>query len=164
MKDKKGKKVQTAIIGAAGEYLVLSRLLQRGILSSLSPFNAYRADILVNTMDGGRASYIQVKTTTKVGKSEWNVSEKDMRNFDENMFYCFVEINSDPQKIYVIPAKKVSQVLVESDRAYMASPMRDGSKRREHKYRLIKNHFQVKVRAAPDGWMDKYLENWDQFM
>ena len=149
------------LIGAAGEYLVLSRLLQRGILSSLSPFHACKADILVNPVNGGDASYIQVKTTTKVNKSEWNVSEKDLKQNDKNMFYCFVELNSSPQRVFVIPARKVSQVLIDSDRAYMKKPMKDGSKRTEHKYRLLKNNFGTNVKSAPSGWMDEYLENWE---
>ena len=149
------------LIGAAGEYLVLSRLLQRGILSSLSPFNSYKADILVNPVNGGDAFYIQVKTTTKIDKSEWNVSEKDLEHNDKNMFYCFVELNSNPQRIFVIPAKKVSQVLIDSDRAYMNKPMKNGRKRTEHKYRLLKNNFGTTVKSAPSGWMDKYLENWE---
>lgn len=149
------------LIGAAGEYLVLSRLLQRGILSSLSPFNSYKADILVNPVNGGDAFYIQVKTTTKIDKSEWNVSEKDLKHNDKNMFYCFVELNSTPQRIFVIPAKKVSQVLIDSDRAYMNKPMKDGSKRTAHKFRLLKNDFSTTVKSAPSGWMDKYLENWE---
>ena len=149
------------LIGAAGEYLVLSRLLQRGILSSLSPFNAFKADILVNPANGGDASYIQVKTTTKVNKSEWNVSEKDLKHDDNNMFYCLVELNSSPQRIFVIPANKVSQVLIDSDRAYMKTPMKDGSKRVEHKYRLLKNNFGTTVKSAPNGWMDEYLEKWE---
>lgn len=153
-------KIDKNLIGAAGDYLAMSRLLQRGILCSLSPFNSYKADILVNPVDGRDASYIQVKTTTK-NKSEWNVSTQDMTNIDKNMFYCFVQINSNPQRIYVIPASKVSEVLIDSDRAYMKKPMRDGSKREEHKYRLIKNKFDLKIKSAPDGWMDKYLENWD---
>jgi len=150
------------LIGAAGEHLVLSRLLARAILASLSPFNAYKADILVNPTDGRNACYLQVKTTTKIGKSEWQVGEKDMENVDSNMFYCFVELNAVSQKVYVIPAKKVSQVLRESDKAWMATPMRDGSKRKEHVYRLLKNNFNVKVKSAPPGWMDKYLEKWEQ--
>ena len=149
------------LIGAAGEYLVLSRLLQRGILASLSPFNAFKADILVNPVNGGMASYIQVKTTTKVNKSEWNVSEKDLNHDDKNMFYCFVELNSNPQRIFVIPARKVSQVLIDSDRAYMKKPMKDGSIRTEHKYRLLKNNFGTNVKSAPSGWMDEYLEKWE---
>jgi hypothetical protein len=148
------------LIGAAGEHLVLSRLLQQGILSSLSPFNAYKADILINPVDGREASFIQVKTTTK-NKSEWNVSAKDMTHTDKNMFYCFVLLNSSPQRIYVIPAKKVSEVLTDADRAYLKKPMKDGSKRKNHNYRLIKNSFIVKIKSAPDGWMDKYLEKWD---
>ena len=109
-------KVDKQLIGAAGEHLVLSRLLQRGILASLSPFNAFKADILVNPLNGGSASYIQVKTTTKVNKSEWNVSEKDLKHNDKNMFYCFVELNSSPQRVFVIPARKVSQVLTTNAR------------------------------------------------
>lgn len=154
-------KIDKQLIGAAGEHLVLSRLLQRGILSSLSPFNAFKADILVNPVNGGEASYIQVKTTTKVNKSEWNVSEKDLNHDDKNMFYCFVELNSSPQRIFVIPARKVSQVLIDSDHAYMKKPMKDGSKRVEHKYRLLKNNFGTTVKSAPSGWMDEYLENWE---
>lgn len=153
--------IEKNLIGAAGEHLVLSRLLARGILASLSPFNAYKADILVNPTDGRSACYIQVKTTTKVNKSEWQVSEKDLDNDDSNMFYCFVELNSVPQKVFVIPARKVSQVLRESDRAYMATPMRDGSKRKKHVYRMLKNNFIVKVKSAPPGWMDEYLEYWE---
>ena len=87
------------LIGAAGEHLVLSRLLARAILASLSPFNAYKADILVNPTDGRNACYLQVKTTTKIGKSEWQVGEKDMENVDSNMFYCFVELNAVSQKV-----------------------------------------------------------------
>lgn len=154
-------KVDKQLIGAAGEHLVLSRLLQRGILASLSPFNAFKADILVNPLNGGVASYIQVKTTTKVNKSEWNVSEKDLNHDDKNMFYCFVELNSSLQRVFVIPARKVSQVLIDSDRAYMKKPMKDGSKRTEHKYRLLKNNFGTNVKSAPSGWMDEYLENWE---
>jgi len=154
-------KADKQLIGAAGEHLVLSRLLQRGILASLSPFNSFKADILVNPVNGGEASYIQVKTTTKLNKSEWNVSEKDLKHDDNNMFYCFVELNSSPQRIFVIPARKVSQVLIDSDRAYMKKPMKDGRKRTEHKYRLLKNNFGTNVKSAPSGWMDEYLENWE---
>jgi hypothetical protein len=39
--------------------------------------------------------------------------------------------------------------------------MKDGSKRVEHKYRLLKNNFGTTVKSAPNGWMDGYLENWE---
>ena len=42
------------LVGAAGEHLVLSRLLAKGILASQAPRGARKADILVNPLDGGR--------------------------------------------------------------------------------------------------------------
>ena len=54
MVDKKDKN----LIGAAGEHLVLSRLLSLGLLVSKSPFNAFKADILVNPTDGSKSHLI----------------------------------------------------------------------------------------------------------
>jgi hypothetical protein len=51
------------LIGAAGEHLVLSRLLARGLLALQAPRGTRKADILVNPLDGGRPVLIQVKTT-----------------------------------------------------------------------------------------------------
>ena len=46
------------LIGAAGKHLVLSRLLSLGLLASQSPFNAFKADILVNPTDGSKSHLI----------------------------------------------------------------------------------------------------------
>ena len=62
----------------------------------------------------------------------------------------------------MVPAKKVAQVLIEADKAWMKKPMRDGTKRTNNMWRMIKPKFLVNIKAAPDGWMKKYLENWDQ--
>jgi hypothetical protein len=48
-------------IGAAGEHLVLSRLLERGILASQAPCGTRKANILVNPLDGGLPQLIQGK-------------------------------------------------------------------------------------------------------
>jgi hypothetical protein len=29
---------------------------------------------------------------------------------------------------------------------------------------MLKNEFVMDIKSAPDGWMDKYLENWDQLI
>ena len=46
-------KIDTSLTGAAGEHLVLSRLLSRGVLAAQAPRGARKADILVNFLDGG---------------------------------------------------------------------------------------------------------------
>ncbi len=155
-------KIQTSLIGAAGEHLVLSRLLRKGVLASQSPFNASRYDILVNTRRNQTPVLVQVKTTSQ-GKSNWQMKPEDANSSDKNFYYCFVDLSSEPEKVYVIPSKKVSQVLVEADKAWMSKPRKDGTKKAEHKMRMLKNKFILDIKSAPDGWMDKYLEKWEVF-
>jgi hypothetical protein len=155
-------KIQTSLIGAAGEHLVLSRLLRKGVLASQSPFNASRYDILVNTRRNQTPVLIQVKTTSQ-GKSNWQMKPEDANSSDKNFYYCFVDLSTEPEKVYVVPSKKVSQVLVEADKAWMSKPRKDGTKKAEHKMRMLKNKFILDIKSAPDGWMDKYLEKWEVF-
>jgi hypothetical protein len=150
------------LIGASGEHLVLSRLLARGILAAQAPQGVRKADIIVHPLDNGTPWLIQVKTRLKGPKDGgWKLDDKHMYEVSKNLIYCFVDMQSSPERVYVIPAKKVSQVLLEADRVWMDKPMRDGSKRTKNMWRMIKPKFLVKLKSAPDGWMDKYLENWD---
>ena len=45
----------------------------------------------------------------------------------------------------------------------MSKPRKDGTKKAEHKMRMLKNKFILDIKSAPDGWMDKYLEKWEVF-
>ena len=49
MTDKQDK----SLIGAAGEHLVLSRLLANGFPAAQAPRGTRKVDILVNVIDGG---------------------------------------------------------------------------------------------------------------
>lgn len=155
-------KIQTQLIGAAGEHLVLSRLLSRGILAAQAPQGTRKADIIVHPLDGGTPWLIQVKTRLKGSAGGgWKLDDKHMEEKSPNLMYCFVDLQSVPEKVYVVPSKKVSQVLVEADKEWMKKPMRDGSKRSKNMWRMIKPSFIIKLKSAPRGWMDKYLENWN---
>jgi hypothetical protein len=156
-------KIQTQLVGAAGEHLVLSRLLSRGILAAQAPQGTRKADIIVHPLDGGTPWLIQVKTRLKgTTGGGWKLDDKHMEEKSPNLMYCFVDLQSLPEKVYVVPSKKVAQVLVEADKEWMRKPMRDGSKRSKHMWRMIKPSFILKLNSAPNGWMDKYLENWHQ--
>jgi hypothetical protein len=156
-------KIQTQLVGAAGEHLVLSRLLSRGILAAQAPQGTRKADIIVHPLDGGTPWLIQVKTRLKGSAGGgWKLDDKHMEEKSPNLMYCFVDLQSVPEKVYVVPSKKVAQVLVEADKEWMKKPMRDGSKRSKNMWRMIKPSFIIKLKSAPRGWMDKYLENWDQ--
>ena len=105
--------IENALIGAAGEHLVLSRLLSRGILASLSPRNAYKADILVNPTDGGKPLLIQVKARTGKGPTKrWTMKSKHEAMTDSNLFYCFVDLSEEHPSVYVIPAKVVASLVL----------------------------------------------------
>lgn len=105
---------------------------------------------------------IQVKTRLKGPKNGgWKLDDKHMVEVSKNLMYCFVDMQSSPERVYVIPAKKVSQVLIEADQVWMDKPMRDGSRRSKNMWRMIKPRFLVQLKSAPEGWMEKYLENWE---
>lgn len=161
--EKANKRAKSVFVGAAGEHLVLSRLYTRRLLASLAPQNAPDVDILVNPLDNRKSRVIQVKCTETVGKNRgWTMNDKHLKLVSPKLFYCFVELKSNPQKVYVIPSRKVAQVLKEADKKYMKTPKRDGSKRSSHNRRMLKPNFLVDIPSAPPGWMDKYLEKWDQ--
>ena len=156
-------KIQTQLVGAAGEHLVLSRLLSRGILAAQAPQGTRKADIIVHPLDGGTPWLIQVKTRlTGPSGSGWKLDDAHMAEKSTNLMYCFVDLQTVPERVYVVPSKKVAQVLIEADKEWMRKPMRDGSKRTKNMWRKIKPNFILKLKSAPDGWMDKYLENWEQ--
>jgi hypothetical protein len=156
-------KIQTQLVGAAGEHLVLSRLLSRGILAAQAPQGTRKADIIVHPLDGGTPWLIQVKSRLNGPKDGgWKLDDKHMNESSTNLMYCFVDLQAVPEKVYVVPAKKVAQILTEADKKWMLKPMRDGSKRTKHMWRMIKPNFILELKSAPKGWMKKYLENWDQ--
>jgi hypothetical protein len=156
--------IEKNLVGAAGEHLVLSRLLRRGLLAAQSPRGARKADIIVHPVDGGTPWLIQVKTKLKSSKSEWIMKPEHASTADPDLMYCFVDMYSLPEKIYVVPSKVIAKVLTEADKVWMSKPRKDGKEKAEHKLRILKNEFYMDIKSAPDGWMDKYLENWDQLI
>jgi hypothetical protein len=149
------------LIGAAGEHLVLSRLLERGILASQAPRGARKADILVNPLDGGRPKLVQVKSTLHTGgRLKWHMKSKHEDISDKDMFYCFVALNSDQSQVYVIPAKQVAKAVKTSHSTWLEIPGKQGQAHNDSEMRWITSEYPFAVTGFKDGWMDKYLENW----
>lgn len=139
-----------ALIGAAGEHLVLSRLLARGLLAAQAPRGARKVDILVNFPDGGEPCLVQVKTKTR--GSAWPMNEKHEGIRDPDLFYCFVDLGPVDSLVYVLPARVVAAAIRKGHARWLATPRLDGGQHRDSVMRQIK----------PANWMNKYLENWDQ--
>ncbi|CAN2189182.1 hypothetical protein MCERE155_00475 [Candidatus Nanopelagicaceae bacterium] len=150
------------LIGAAGEHLVLSRLLAKGLLASQAPRGTRKADVLVNPLDGGRPVLIQVKTTagskTRVG---WHMNVKHESIKDKDLFYCFVDLGESNPVVYVLPAAIVAKVIKTGHANWLKTPGLKGRQRNDSDMRMISNSPRTENKYAPQGWMDKYLEAWD---
>jgi hypothetical protein len=151
------------LIGAAGEYLVLSRLLSKGILASQAPRGTRKADILVNHLDDKPPCLIQVKTRSKKAGwgGGWILGVKHESIVDKDLFYCFVDLSVENPKIFVIPAKIVAKVVTESHQTWLDTPGKKNQKHNDSDTRIIKSEYEMELKSAPSGWMNEYLENWD---
>ena len=67
-------KIQSAVLGASGEHLILSQLLRLNFVAGKAPDNTKDYDLIVLNKDGTTSSPIQVKTTSQ--KSGWVLSKK----------------------------------------------------------------------------------------
>lgn len=161
----KREKSDKQLIGAAGEHLVLSRLLSRGLLASLAPRGTRDVDILVNPLDGGRPIHIQVKTRSGTGteRKRWAMTKKNEEIVSPDIFYCLVDLEDvDNPDVYVISSKIVSQVIKVGHAKWLRQPGARGQKHNDSDMRSLSNSPRIETRYAFEGWMDKYLENWEQ--
>jgi hypothetical protein len=157
-------KIEKNLIGAAGEHLVLSRLLSRGILAAQTPFNAFKADIVMNPSDGGRPRLIQVKTRLSYEKkiTYWLLGEKNEEQVHSDFFYCFVDLGQEESSVYVVPSKKVAAIVTESHKRFLSTPGKRGQKRNDSSMRKVKlDYSKEPLESAKGQWMDKYLEKWE---
>ena len=151
------------LVGAAGEHLVLSRLLNLGFLAAQAPRGTRKADILVNHLDGKPPCLIQVKTRTGIdADAGWHMKAKHEEIKDKDMFYCFVALGDVESEVYVIPALIVAKVVKESHATWLRTPGIKGQKHNDTDMRRIRNEYGMKLKYGFDGWMGSYLEAWSQ--
>ena len=150
------------LVGAAGEHLVLSRLLSKGLLASQAPRGTRKADILVNPLDGGRPVLIQVKTTSgSKARVGWHMNVKHESITDNDLFYCFVNLGETNPQVYVIRAAVVAKVIKTGHEKWLKTPGSKGQKHNDSDMRMISNSPRLESKYAKEGWMDEYLEAWE---
>lgn len=151
-----------SLVGAAGEHLVLSRLLSRDLLASQAPRGTRKADVLLNPLDGGKPRLIQVKTRSAVGKTlGWHMGLKHESISEKDLFYCFVNLDLLAPTVYVIPSRIVAKVVRNSHAEWLSLPGQKGQKHNDTEMRRIKNDYGPNFKSVKSGWMDKYLEAWE---
>lgn len=156
-------KHDTSLTGAAGEHLVLSRLLSRGILAAPAPRGTRKVDILVNHLDKNSTALIQVKARRTGPYGGWHMSQKHEQIKEDNIWYCFVDFAPESPTVYVVPSSLVAKIVTEENETWMRTPGKGGKRHNENEMRHILPKYSYEVPSAPDGWMQEYLERWDYF-
>ena len=145
-----------ALIGAAGEHLVLSRLLSRELLAAQAPRGTRKVDIIVNYIDGGNPKLVQVKTTMGSARQGWWMGEKHEAIVDDDLFYCFVDFGTPNGSVYVMPAAVVAETIKDDHATWLATPGKNGQAHGETTGRRMR----AKTLTKPEGWMDEFFEAW----
>jgi hypothetical protein len=172
----KNNSPQSAILGASGEYLVLSHLLRLNFVAGKAPENTKDYDLIVLNKDGTSSSPIQVKTTFK--EMHWLLQEKHEKPI-KNLIFCFVYMSKENHnsEIFVINSKLVADIISTSHKIWLKLPglngrkHNDGPMRALHRdynfftklknYKEYLNNDEIKfIKEYSLGWMDKYKEGW----
>jgi hypothetical protein len=150
-------KTDSQLTGAAGEHLVLSRLLSRGMLAAQAPRGTRKADILVNFLDGGRPCLIQAKSRQYGSDGGWHMQEKHESQIEEDLYFCFVDFQPEEPVVFVIPSEVVAEAVATDYKIWLETPGMKGQARNETKLRRLK----PVMLGKPEGWLDQYRERWD---
>nr|WP_298999285.1 hypothetical protein [uncultured Allomuricauda sp.] len=143
-------KLETQLVGVAGEYLVAGELTLRGHLASITLRNSRGIDIIASNSDAQKTVSIQVKTNSD-GRPSWILNKKSETFFSENHFYVFVAISSLGQRpnFHIIPSKIVAKTVKEGHENWLQGTKRDGGQRKNTPMRKFYD------------WDNEFLERWD---
>lgn len=144
------EKLESTLVGVAGEYLVAGELTLRGYIASITLRNSRGIDIIASNADGSKSVSIQVKTNGK-GHKSWMLNKKAETFHSENHYYVFVALENLGQrpKFHIVPSKVVAEYTSTSHSEWLKGKKRDGTDRRDSLLRKFND---------PE---DKYLEAWD---
>jgi hypothetical protein len=128
------KDINSNSVSLAGEFAVLSQLALRGFDASLTLGHTKGVDILVSSPKSGKMYRLEVKTNyrSKPGHSKllghaihWIMGEKHEGVVDENLFFCFVNIENDSNsfRFFIVPNGIVSKYVEEQHKFWLS---RDG--------------------------------------
>ena len=148
-----------ALVGAAGEHLVLSRLLSRGLLASPAPRGTEKVDIIVSDKDGKSSFRIQVKTTEGSLQNGWFLNVKHETQSERDLYFCFVLLRPIDPEVYVVPSSVVSSAIIADHRHWLDKPSRSGVPHKDSNMRRIRSHMPL----MPEDWLGKFKEDWQVF-
>ena len=142
------KKLESTLVGVAGEYLVAGELSLRGYIASITLRNSRGIDIIASNSDGSKSVSIQVKTNSNGGKS-WILNKKSEEYFSNNHYYIFVALNNVNERpcFHIVPSKKVAKYTSTSHANWLKGRKRDGTKRKDTAMRKFNDHENIYLEA-----------------
>jgi hypothetical protein len=148
---------------AAGEHYVMYRLLQQGLIAALAPAGEPNADIFVMDVIGAKVCALQVETRDAPGPDRgWHIEKKHEELRSPNIYYCFVGMETDPPKCWIVPGGVVARTLAVTHAKWLSVPGRNGQTHNDSNARRLCEVYPLLPDEYPLGWMDRYLENWGQ--
>ena len=168
-------KISSTIVGAAGEYHVLSQLLRRGWIAALAPDGAPNMDILVTDENNQKLCAIQVKTRRDIGHDKgWHMKPKHESMIVDDLFYVFVDVGkqpSDPTTCYVLPSEVVADCIRLCHKVWLDTPGKGGRPHKNSNVRMLLPDYSFIRPPSQDGraivdqyrsgWLMPYRENWN---
>ena len=129
-------KLDSTLIGVAGEYATAAELTLRNFIAAISLRNSRGTDIIATTTDGTRSFSIQVKTTNK-GKARWTLNDKSEKTTGISHFYVFVQLNGPTARpsFHIVPSSVVAERITAGHKAWINEPKRDGTPRKDSSMR-----------------------------
>jgi hypothetical protein len=149
MPSKKTPKLESTLVGVAGEYLVAGELTLRGYIASITLRNSRGIDIIASSADGSHSLSVQVKTSSS-GKPNWILNKKAETFYADNHFYIFValtQIGTRPA-FHIVPSQIVASRVSNGHATWLSGAKANGSPRKD-----------TNMRKFNDS-ENKYLEAW----
>ena len=142
-------RLESTLVGVAGEYLVAGELSLRGYIASITLRNSRGIDIIASNPDATKSVSIQVKTNSK-GESKWILNQKSETFYSENYYYVLVALKAigERPKYYIVPSKIVAEFISTNHSEWLKGEKSDGSPRKDSAIRNFRDS------------EDKYLEAW----
>ena len=145
-----GDKIDTGLVGVAGEYFVAGELSRRGVIASITLRNTAGVDIIASKANGEKSISIQVKTNSE-GKCAWILNKKAEDFATPKHYYVFVSLKGLGVRpdFYVVPSEVVADYVSSSHAEWLSKPKKNGEARKDTSMRKFED---------PKG---DYLEKWN---
>lgn len=138
------KKLESNLVGVAGEYLVAGELTLRGYIASITLRNSRGIDIIASSADCSKSISIQVKTNSDGSKS-WILNRKAEDYSSKGHYYVFVALGNTNERscFHIVPSRIVADYTRASHANWLKIRKRDGTKRKDSTMRKFNDRENV---------------------